>query len=82
MPRSVYSRFGTSQVQGKASRRRTVVADQTIPFIASEEYPNEGYSAEAWRQIAEYNEIEDLDEVTAGTVLSIPPLRNVATDEE
>ena len=81
MPRSVYSRFGTSQVQGKAARRRTVVGSQTLPLIASEEYPNEGYSAEAWRQIAEYNAVEDLDDVTAGTVLSIPPLRNAVEEE-
>lgn len=79
MAKSVYARFGESALTGsvQTARRWTVLGGQTIQYIASEVYPNEGYSSEAWRQLAEYNEIDDLDDIDAGTVLTIPTLQPV-----
>jgi nucleoid-associated protein YgaU len=76
MPKSVYERFGTSSLVGgtQSARRHTVIGGDTVQMIASRYYPDEGYSSEAWRQIAEYNEVDDLDDVDLGTVFTIPAL--------
>ena len=78
MAQSVYARLGTSALvdPNKRSQSVKVTGDQVLPYIASEQY-DEGYNSESWRQIAEYNDVRDLDEVTAGTLLLIPALRAV-----
>lgn len=81
MAKSVYERFGASALTGTAqsARRYVMTGSDTIPFVASAVYPDDGYSAENWRQIAEYNNVDDLDAVTAGTVLTIPTLQPPST---
>lgn len=76
MPKSVYEKFGTSALVGgtQSAVRHTVIGGDTLPMIAARYYPDEGYSSEAWRQIAEYNGIDDLDALEVGTVLTIPAL--------
>lgn len=80
MAASVYTRFGSSALtgQGQSARIHTVIGGESLPIIAAYEYST-GYDSEAWRQIAEYNDIEDLDAITVGTVLSIPPLAASST---
>lgn len=75
--KSVYERFGTSALVGatQSARRWTVRGGDTLPMIAAQCYPDEGYASEAWRQIAEYNSITDLDAIAVGTVLTIPLLQ-------
>lgn len=77
MAKSVYERFGKSSLVGAAqsARRWTVRGGDTLPSIAAECYPDNGYDSEAWRQIAEYNAIDDLDAVSVGDVLVIPLLK-------
>lgn len=80
MAKSVYERFGKSALEGsvQSGRRWTVRGGDTIPKIAAEVFPDEGYSSEAWRQIAEANNITDLDaDLTIGKVLLIPTLKPV-----
>lgn len=74
MPASPYTRFGTSSLLSptQTARRHTVAAGETVPLIAAAEYRT-GYDSELWRQIAEYNEINDLDELDINQVLAIPP---------
>lgn len=83
MAKSVYERFGTSALTGnvQSARRYTVtgVGPFAIQAIAPLVYPDDGYSAENWRQIAEYNGITDLDNIPAGTVLTIPTLQPPST---
>lgn len=73
MPKSVYERFGTSNLQGsdQVSRRYIVKGGDTLPVIASVAF-NTGYDSELWRQVAEANGIDDLDAVATGAVLVIP----------
>lgn len=75
MAKSVYARFGTSTVTGidALQRKHTFQGGDTLPAIAASIFPDLGYNAEYWRQIAEENDIDDLDDLTAGTVLVIPP---------
>jgi nucleoid-associated protein YgaU len=72
--RSVYERFGTPTVTGTdvVQRRHTVLAGETLPSIAAYEYPGAGYDSELWRQIAEENDIDDLEDLDTGTTLRIP----------
>ena len=74
MAKSPYSRFGTTSLAGTTQilARHTVLGGETLPSIAAKEYGT-GYDAELWRQIAEYNDVDDLDAVTAGTIYDIPP---------
>jgi nucleoid-associated protein YgaU len=73
--RSVYERFGKSALAGsdQTARRHIYKGAETFPSIAAYEC-NTGYDSEIWRQIAEYNSIDDLDNVTAGTALIIPQI--------
>jgi nucleoid-associated protein YgaU len=81
MAKSVYERFGSSALTGNAqsARRYTVVGGDTLPKIAALVYPDDGYSSEDWRQLAEFNGITDLDALTVGTVLTIPTLQSSST---
>lgn len=71
--KSVYERLGTSQLVGsdQTARRHIYKAAEKFPAIAAYEF-NTGYDSELWRQLAEYNGIDDLDAVTPGTVLVLP----------
>lgn len=82
--KSVYARFGSSALVGQSqtANRYEVKGDDTLPMIAARVYPDEGYSSEAWRQLAEYNEIFDPDDLVAGDVLIIPVLRPADSEEE
>jgi nucleoid-associated protein YgaU len=75
MAKSVYERFGTSNLAGsdQISRRYTFKGGDTLPLIASIAF-NTGYDSELWRQIAEAQSppIDDLDNIAIGTVLVIP----------
>lgn len=70
--KSVYERFGTSNLAGsdQVSRRYTVTGGDTLPSIAAAA----GYDSELWRQIAEAQTppIDDLDALQVGMVLVIP----------
>lgn len=74
MAKSVYSRLGTSDILTPdiSARRRTVRGGDTIQAIACDENPNAGYTSSYWREIAEDNDITDLEAITVGTVLKIP----------
>jgi len=74
MARSVYARLGQTTIAApdEVSRRHVVTGDETIPGIAMSEYPDLGYNAEAWRQLAEANAIDDLEALAAGDVLKVP----------
>jgi nucleoid-associated protein YgaU len=73
MARSVYERLGKSQLAGsdQTARRHVYKAGEKFGAIAAYEF-NTDYDSELWRQFAEYNNIDDLDSVVAGTVLIIP----------
>ena len=81
MAKSVYERYGASALGGttQTGRRYTVVGGDTLPAIAARFFPDDGYSSENWRQIAEYNGITDLDALTPGIVLTIPTLQSTTT---
>lgn len=72
--KSVYQRLGTSQLTGsdQTARRHVYKANETIPSIACYEYGDVSYDSELWRQLAEYNNIDDLDSIAPGTVLILP----------
>ena len=74
MAQSVYGRLGSTTIPApdQVARRHVVGGDETIQAIAQKEYPDLGYSAEAWRQLAEANAVTDLDAVAAGLVLQVP----------
>lgn len=74
MPQSVYSRLGTSLIQSpnQVARQHTVTGDEDLTMIAWKEYPDLGYRADTWRNIATTNGIADLDALAAGAVLTIP----------
>lgn len=71
--RSPYARYGRSTITGSTQieRRHTVRGGETLPLIAHRELDC-GYDDEAWRQIAEANDIQDLDDIDVNTVLVIP----------
>lgn len=81
MAKSVYERFGTTALVGTSSsaRRHTARGDDTLFSIQALYLPDEGYSSEAWRQIAEFNNIDDLDALAFGNVLTIPSLQPLST---
>lgn len=81
MADSVYKRFGQSNIGGTAQSglRHTVTGNETLPFIAANLWETDGYSSENWRQLAEENDIDDLDDVAAGDVLVVPTLKPKAT---
>jgi nucleoid-associated protein YgaU len=72
--KSVYERLGTSQLTGsdQTARRHVYKANETIPSITCFEFGDVSYDSELWRQLAEYNSIDDLDSITPGTVLVLP----------
>ncbi len=76
MALSPYARFAKPVSDARPHVTHVMTGAETLPSIAAFEY-NTGYDAELWRQIAEYNEIDELDELTPGTVLVIPPARSV-----
>lgn len=73
--KSVYERLGRSTLVGvdKTARRHVYVQGSQIAAIATNEYAI-GYDSEAWRQFAEYNSIDDLDDIPEGTVFTVPRL--------
>ena len=81
MAKSVYEKFGQSALTGtsQSARRYIMTGSDTIPFVAAAVYPDDGYSAENWRQIAEYNNVDDLDDLGAGDILTIPTLQPPST---
>lgn len=81
MAKGVYERFGSSALTGttQGGRRYIVTGGDTLPAIAARLFPDDGYSSENWRQIAEYNGIDDLDALTVGTVLTIPAIQPSST---
>jgi len=74
MPRSPYSRLGSSLITtaNQVKRQHTVGGNETLQSIAAYEFPGAGYNSEYWRQIAEENDVDDLDAITVGKVLDIP----------
>jgi nucleoid-associated protein YgaU len=80
MAKSVYSRLGYSTLttgSSNTSRSHVVTAGEKISDVAFFEYMNAGYSSELWRQIAEYNGVDDLDNLPANSVLVIPSPKGV-----
>ena len=77
MADSVYKRFGRTNIGGTASSgiRHTVRGGDTLWGVAALYYEGEGFSSEAWRQIAEENDIDDIDDIEVGDVWVIPTLR-------
>ena len=75
MALSVYARLGATALAGsqQAARIHVMHGGEELPSVAAYEY-NEGYNAESWRQVAEYNLIDDLESIATGSVISIPPL--------
>lgn len=71
--KSVYERLGTSTLVGadQTARRHFYKANESIPAIAAYEF-NTGYDSELWRQVAEYNDIDDLDDIDPGIALTLP----------
>lgn len=82
MAKSVYARFGASALVGQSQTadRHEVKGGDTPQAVAARKYPDEGYSSEAWRQLAEYNDIDDLDDIDAGDVWVIPVLQPVSDE--
>jgi nucleoid-associated protein YgaU len=81
MPLSPYARYGQSALTGpqQTLTQHVLVAGESIPAVAFFEYPQSGYDSELWRQIAEFNNVDDLDVLTSGTVLTIPAPQPVST---
>jgi len=81
MAKSVYERFGQSALVGTTqSARRYVITGNDQPwFVAAAVYPDDGFSSENWRQIAEYNNVDDLDAIAAGDIWTIPTLQPPST---
>lgn len=79
MALSPYARFGQTALTGQtqSARRHVVVGGETLPLIAATEYST-GYDSELWRQIAEHNDVDDLDDLTTGRALTIPPPQPVS----
>lgn len=74
MAKSPYARFGkpANEDASQATTRHIVVGGETIPLIAANEYDT-GYDSELWRQVAEGNAVDDLEALTVGQALDIPP---------
>ncbi len=74
MPQSPYARFGRSAIEGQeqTSARHIVVGGETLPSIAASEYGT-GYDSELWRQVAEKNNIDDIEALEVNQALDIPP---------
>lgn len=74
MPRSPYARFGrtTTDDAARSSVRHVVVGGETLPSIAAHEYET-GYDSELWRQVGEANNVDDIEALTVGQALDIPP---------
>ena len=72
--RSVYERYGVSNLTTpvQVKRRHTVKGGDTIQAIAAHYFVDTGYDSELWRQVAEANDIRDLDDLEAGQVIDIP----------
>ena len=70
---SVYERFGTSVLTGsdQTARKHIYKAGEKMAAVAAYEF-NTGYDSELWRQLAEYNAIDDLDAIPTGKVLTLP----------
>jgi len=77
--KSVYERLGTSTLVGsdQTARKHIYKANERISSIACFEYGGDSYTSETWRQFAEYNNIDDLDAIAPGTVLTIPQITPV-----
>lgn len=71
--KSVYERFGKSALVGsdQTARRHVYKGAEKLPAIAAFEFDT-GYDSELWRQLAEFNNIDDLDAIAVGTVLVLP----------
>jgi nucleoid-associated protein YgaU len=74
VPKSPYERFGKSAIDGETqtTARHIIVGGETIPSIAASEYQT-GYDSELWRQLAEANDIDDIEALTVNTALDVPP---------
>jgi len=77
--KSVYERLGTSNLVGSdnTARKHLYKANEKLPSIACFEYGDAPYESETWRQLAEYNGIDDLDAIAPGTVLTLPQITPV-----
>lgn len=71
--KSVYERLGTSTLSGtdQTARKHIYKGGETMPAIAAYEFAT-GYDSEVWRQLAEFNGIDDLDAIPVGKVLTLP----------
>ncbi len=71
--KSVYERLGTSTLTGsdQTARKHIYKGGETMPAIAAHQFTT-GYDSELWRQLAEYNEIDDLDAIPVSKVLILP----------
>lgn len=71
--KSVYERFGKSALTGsdQTARRHVFKSQEKMSAIAAFEFDT-GYDSELWRQLAEFNGVDDLDNIAVGTVLTIP----------
>ena len=76
MAKSVYARFGTSQITGTntTQNQHTVTVQQSLPAIWAIHHPDQGYNSIGWRTIITANAIEDLDAIVSGNVLVVPPI--------
>jgi nucleoid-associated protein YgaU len=74
--KSVYERLGTSTLVGsdQTARKHIYKANERLSSIACYEYGDISYDSETWRQLAEYNNIDDLDAIVPGTVLTLPQI--------
>jgi nucleoid-associated protein YgaU len=73
MPKSVYERLGKSTLVGvDKTARRHIYKGSSLPAIAAHEYGTNQYDSELWRQLAEYNGIDDVYDIAIGAVLTIP----------
>ncbi|MBJ6127191.1 CIS tube protein [Microvirga splendida] len=57
---------------GDKSKRRVIVAGDSLWLLASREY----HDAALWREIAEANDLDDPRDVVAGDWVLVPPLEN------
>ena len=80
MPKSPYARFGkpTLDDSGQTVARHVIVGGETIPNIAAAEYAT-GYDSELWRQLAEANDVDDLEALTVGKALDVPAPKSSET---
>lgn len=78
MAKSVYERFGASNLAGsdQTIRRYTVKVGDTPALIAAACFPDADFSSELWRQIVEAQTppVDDLDAIAIGSVWVIPTI--------